>query len=130
MIKKFQKRSYRWSAIGFVTIAAISALTLLNAHAEETQKVTKEQKIGKSGTYNINKYPTDDLIINYANGEVFAANGQYQFEIQERTPEKINGDPNIVITREYQKFIEEGKKKEGAIVVGETVVHYKKISNN
>lgn len=130
MIKKFQKRSYRWSAIGFVTIAAISALTLLNAHAEETQQVTKEQKIGKSGTHNINKYPTDDLIINYANGEVFAANGQYQFEIQERTPEKINGDPNIVITREYQKFIEEGKKKEGAIVVGETVVHYKKISNN
>ncbi len=130
MIKKFQKKSYRWSAIGVITIAAISALTLLNAHAEETQQVTKEKKIGKFGTHNINKYPTDDLIINYANGEVFAANEQYQFEIQERPPEKINGDPNIVITREYQKFIEEEQKKEGAIVVGETVVHYKKISNN
>ncbi len=130
MIKKFQKKSYRWSAIGFVTIATISALTLLNAHAEETQQVTKQQKIGKFGTYNINKYPTEDIVINYANGELFAANGKYQFEIKERPPEKINGDPNIVITREYQKFIEEEQRKEGAIVVGETVVHYKKISNN
>lgn len=131
MIKKFQKKSYRWSAIGFVTIAAISVLTLLNAHTEEPKQLTKEQRIENPTTHKNNKYPTDDIIINYDNGEVVASNGQYQFEIKQRPPEKVNGDPFVVITREHQKIIEEGQNKEGAIEAGGgTMVYYKKISNN
>ncbi|MBE7105103.1 peptidase M56 [Bacillus cereus] len=131
MIKKFQKKSYRWSAIGFVTIAAISVLTLLNAHAEESKQITKEQRIGKSATYKINKYPIDDIIINYNNGEVLAANGQYQFEIKSRPPEGINGDPYVVITREQQEIIEKSQTEQGVISSEKgTPIHFKKISNN
>ncbi len=52
MIKTFQKKSYRWSALGFITVLAISSLTLLNAHADgsngkqikqTTEKVSKKE---------------------------------------------------------------------------------------
>lgn len=38
MIKKFQKKSYRWSVLGVVTVIAISTLSLLNAQAEEPKE--------------------------------------------------------------------------------------------
>ncbi|MDP4087196.1 MAG: M56 family metallopeptidase [Bacillota bacterium] len=34
MIKKFQKKSYRWSALGVVAVLAVSSVSLLNAHAD------------------------------------------------------------------------------------------------
>lgn len=68
-----------------------------------TKTTYKEQRIENPTTHKNNKYPTDDIIINYDNGEVVASNGQYQFEIKQRPPEKVNGDPFVVITREHQK---------------------------
>lgn len=44
MIKKFQKKSYRWSTLGVIAVVAVSSLSLLNAKAEglnEPQKSTK-----------------------------------------------------------------------------------------
>ncbi|MEH6891423.1 M56 family metallopeptidase [Bacillus sp. JJ864] len=42
MIKKFQKKSYRWSALGVVAVIAVSSLSLLNAQAEEPKGNPKE----------------------------------------------------------------------------------------
>ncbi|MCC2544558.1 M56 family metallopeptidase, partial [Bacillus thuringiensis] len=36
MIKKFNKNSYRWSAVGLATILGLSTLSLVNINAEET----------------------------------------------------------------------------------------------
>lgn len=43
MIKKFQKKSYKGSAISVIAVIAVSLLTLLNAHADESNGKTKEQ---------------------------------------------------------------------------------------
>ncbi len=130
MIKKFQKKSYRWSAIGVITIAAISAISLLNAHAEEPKQIKQEQRIGKSATYKITKYPIDDIILNYNNGEVLAVNGQYQFEIKSRPPEVFNGDPYVVITKEMQELVGKSQDEQGFISSEKgTPIYFKKISN-
>lgn len=42
MIKKFQKKSYRWSGLGVVAVIAVSSLSLLNAQAEEPKGNPKE----------------------------------------------------------------------------------------
>ncbi|MRB06840.1 transcriptional regulator, partial [Bacillus thuringiensis] len=34
MIKKFKKKSYRWSALGAVAVIAVSSVSLLNARAD------------------------------------------------------------------------------------------------
>lgn len=34
MIKKFEKKSYRWSALGIIVVLVVSSLSLLNAHAD------------------------------------------------------------------------------------------------
>ncbi|MEH6943880.1 M56 family metallopeptidase [Bacillus sp. JJ722] len=39
MIKTFQKKSYRWSALGVMVIVGISTFSLLNARAEETKEI-------------------------------------------------------------------------------------------
>ncbi len=114
MIKRFQKKSYRWSTIGFITIATISVLTLLNAHTEETKQLTKESP----ATHKNNKYPTGAIIINYGIGEVSASNGQYQFEIKQKPSGKVNGNQNMVITRENQELAENSGLREGGIIAG------------
>ncbi|KIV73556.1 Regulatory sensor-transducer, BlaR1/MecR1 family [Bacillus mycoides] len=43
MIKKFQKKSYRWSALGVVAIIAVSSVSLLNARADKPANLQKEQ---------------------------------------------------------------------------------------
>ncbi|MFD3449749.1 M56 family metallopeptidase [Microbacteriaceae bacterium 4G12] len=48
MIKKFQKKSYRWSVLGIMTIIAVSSFSLFNAHADETKEQPKSQGDGKS----------------------------------------------------------------------------------
>ncbi|MED1048761.1 M56 family metallopeptidase [Bacillus mycoides] len=47
MIKRFQKKSYRWSALGVVAIIAVASLSLLNARANEPNKQQKEQTLEK-----------------------------------------------------------------------------------
>ncbi|WP_242218382.1 M56 family metallopeptidase [Bacillus cereus group sp. BfR-BA-01380] len=43
MIKKFQKKSYRWSAFGVVAVIAVSSVSLLNARADIPTNQQKEQ---------------------------------------------------------------------------------------
>ncbi|WP_161520341.1 M56 family metallopeptidase [Bacillus cereus] len=43
MIKKFQKKSYRWSAIGAVAVIAVSSVSLLNARADKPTNPEKQQ---------------------------------------------------------------------------------------
>jgi bla regulator protein BlaR1 len=47
MIKKFQKKSYRWSVLGSVVVIAVSTVSLLNAHAEGTNEKLKDQTTEK-----------------------------------------------------------------------------------
>ncbi|SFC87520.1 BlaR1 peptidase M56 [Bacillus sp. 491mf] len=43
MIKKFQKKSYRWSALGVITVVVVSLFSLLNARADGTNEQQKGQ---------------------------------------------------------------------------------------
>ncbi|TKH97425.1 transcriptional regulator, partial [Bacillus cereus] len=43
MIKKFQKKSYRWSALGAVAVIAVSSVSLLNARADIPKNSEKQQ---------------------------------------------------------------------------------------
>ncbi|MBU8881329.1 peptidase M56 [Bacillus sp. FJAT-29790] len=47
MIKKFQEKSYRWSAIGLIAVVAISLLSLPNAQADRSNEKQKEQTAEK-----------------------------------------------------------------------------------
>ncbi|WP_243526912.1 M56 family metallopeptidase [Bacillus pseudomycoides] len=47
MIKKFQKKSYRLSAIGVIAIVAVASVSLLNARANEVHVSSKGQAIEK-----------------------------------------------------------------------------------
>ncbi len=47
MIKKFQKKSYRWSALGIIAIVAVSSISLFNAHAVEGDERQKGQVVEK-----------------------------------------------------------------------------------
>ncbi|MBD5799710.1 transcriptional regulator [Bacillus pseudomycoides] len=48
MIKKFQKKSYRWSAIGMMAIITVATLSLANANAEETHPNTKDSLLANA----------------------------------------------------------------------------------
>ncbi|HHK5565851.1 TPA: M56 family metallopeptidase [Bacillus thuringiensis] len=43
MIKKFQKKSYRWSVLGAVAVIAVSSVSLLNARADKPTNPEKQQ---------------------------------------------------------------------------------------
>ncbi|MDR4943225.1 M56 family metallopeptidase [Bacillus wiedmannii] len=43
MIKKFQKKSYRWSALGAIAVIAVSSVSLLNARADMPTNPEKKQ---------------------------------------------------------------------------------------
>ncbi|MEC1525633.1 M56 family metallopeptidase [Neobacillus niacini] len=43
MIKKFQKKSYGWSMLGIVAVMIISSLSLLNAHADDSNVKQERQ---------------------------------------------------------------------------------------
>ncbi|KFM98712.1 transcriptional regulator [Bacillus clarus] len=47
MIKKFQRKSYRWSALGIIAIVAVAAVFLSNARAIEGEEKQKGQAIEK-----------------------------------------------------------------------------------
>ncbi|HDX9579012.1 TPA: transcriptional regulator [Bacillus pseudomycoides] len=53
MIKKFQKKSYRWSALGVITVIVVSLFSLLNARADgeiEQQKGQTPKKVTTTET--------------------------------------------------------------------------------
>ncbi|MED0997598.1 M56 family metallopeptidase [Bacillus mobilis] len=43
MIKKFQKKSYRWSALGAIAVIVVSSVSLLNARADMSTNPEKQQ---------------------------------------------------------------------------------------
>ncbi len=47
MIKKFQKKSYRWSALGIIAIVAVATISLFNARAVEGDERQKGQVVEK-----------------------------------------------------------------------------------
>ncbi|QWG48383.1 transcriptional regulator (plasmid) [Bacillus mycoides] len=47
MIKKFQKKSYRWSALGIIAIVAVASISLFNARAVEGDERQKGQVVEK-----------------------------------------------------------------------------------
>lgn len=58
MIKKFQKKSYRWSALGVVAVIAVSSLSLLNTQADGTNEQQKGQTSKKGTTAEAKKEET------------------------------------------------------------------------
>jgi len=49
MIKKFKKKSYRWSALGILAVAAVASVSLLNANADgSSEKQIKANTDGKA----------------------------------------------------------------------------------
>ncbi|MDZ5608169.1 M56 family metallopeptidase [Bacillus pseudomycoides] len=64
MIKKFQKKSYRWSAIGMMAIITVATLSLVNANVEDTPtSVNKEDKASNSISMIIEKlYGTPEQV--------------------------------------------------------------------
>ncbi|WP_459500460.1 M56 family metallopeptidase [Bacillus sp. C1] len=57
MIKKFQKKSYRWSALGIVAVIVVSSVSLLNARADVPAKQQKEQPVVKDERKETKKQP-------------------------------------------------------------------------
>ncbi|WP_242221346.1 M56 family metallopeptidase [Bacillus cereus group sp. BfR-BA-01380] len=58
MIKKFQKKSYRWSVLGVITVIVVSLFSLLNARADGTTEQQKGQTSKKETTTEIKKEGT------------------------------------------------------------------------
>ncbi|WP_020063108.1 M56 family metallopeptidase [Bacillus sp. 123MFChir2] len=58
MIKKFQKKSYRWSALGVITVIVVSLFSLLNARADGTAEQQKGQTPKKVTTTETKKEGT------------------------------------------------------------------------
>ncbi|MFB6468211.1 M56 family metallopeptidase [Cytobacillus sp. Hz8] len=47
MIKKFKKKSYRWSALGVIAVVAVASVSLLNANADGSNGKKEEKSTGK-----------------------------------------------------------------------------------
>lgn len=58
MIKKFQRKSYRWSALGVSTVIVVSLFSLLNARADGTNEQQKGQASKKVTTTETKKEGT------------------------------------------------------------------------
>ncbi|MGE8082013.1 M56 family metallopeptidase [Peribacillus loiseleuriae] len=62
LIKKFEKKSYRWSALGVIAIIVVSTFSLINTHAEVSNEEQKEQVKNKITTHEkTNKEEKDSI---------------------------------------------------------------------
>lgn len=61
MIKKFQRKSYRWSALGAVAVIAVSSVSLLNARADMPTNSTKQQIEEKNSMKELKTQPDNSL---------------------------------------------------------------------
>ncbi|MCU4782540.1 M56 family metallopeptidase [Bacillus cereus] len=109
MIKKFQKKSYRWSAIGAVAVIAVSSVSLLNARADQPTNPEKQQIEVKSNMKEL-KTRTDTPIQRIvekmigtkeqAEAEFFVSEGDYNTLLTE-----IGVARNLFTKEEFDRFI-------------------------
>ncbi|MGC9298755.1 M56 family metallopeptidase [Bacillus cereus] len=109
MIKKFQKKSYRWSALGVVAIIAVSSVSLLNARADKPTSPEK-QKIEVKNNMKELKTQTDIPIQQIvekmigtkeqAESEFFVSEGEYNTLLTE-----LEVARDLFTKEEFEQFI-------------------------
>ncbi|MEK5115315.1 M56 family metallopeptidase [Bacillus sp. FSL R5-0677] len=110
MIKKFKKKSYRWSAIGAVAIIAVSSVSLLNARADKPTTPEKQQIEVKNHMKEL-KTQTDIPIQQIvekmigtkerADAEFFVSEGEYNTLLEE-----VGLARNLFTKEEFERFID------------------------
>ncbi|MGW5984028.1 M56 family metallopeptidase [Bacillus mycoides] len=110
MIKKFQKKSYRWSAIGAVAVIALSSVSLLNARADMPTNPEKQQIEVKNNIKEL-KTQTDIPIQQIvekmigtkeqADAEFFVSEGEYNTLLTE-----LGVARNLFTKEEFERFID------------------------
>ncbi|QWU45904.1 M56 family metallopeptidase [Bacillus sp. NP247] len=109
MIKKFQKKSYRWSALGAIAVIAVSSVSLLNARADISTNPEKQQIEVKNNMKELKKQP--DIPIQkivekmigtkeQAESEFFVSEGEYNTLLTELGVAK-----NLFTKEEFDQFI-------------------------
>ncbi len=109
MIKKFQRKSYRWSALGAVAVIAVSSVSLLNAHADKPTNPEKQQIEVKNNMKEL-KTQTDIPIQQIvekmigtkeqAEAEFFVSEGEYNTLLTE-----LGVARNLFTKEEFERFI-------------------------
>ncbi|CAM4251661.1 Beta-lactamase regulatory protein 1 [Bacillus albus] len=110
MIKKFQKKSYRWSAIGAVAVIAVSSVSLLNARADIPTNSEKKQIEVKNNMKELKTQP--DISIQQivekmigtkeqAEAEFFVSEGEYNTLLTE-----VGVAQNLFTKEEFKRFID------------------------
>lgn len=109
MIKKFQKKSYRWSAFGVVAIIAVSSVSLLNAHADIPTNPQKEQTEVKNNIKEAKaqtKVPIQQIVEKMigtkeqAFAEFHISEGRYEYILQEMEVVR-----NLLTKEEFDQLI-------------------------
>ncbi|MDA2434104.1 M56 family metallopeptidase [Bacillus cereus] len=110
MIKKFQKKSYRWSALGAVAVIAVSSVSLLNARADIPKNSEKQQIEVKDNMKELKTQP--DISIQpivekmigtkeQAEAEFFVSEGEYNTLLTE-----VGVAQNLFTKEEFKRFID------------------------
>ncbi|MGH0542979.1 M56 family metallopeptidase [Bacillus cereus] len=110
MIKKFQKKSYRWSALGAVAVIAVSSVSLLNARADMPTNPEKQQIEVKNNRKEL-KIQTDISIQQIvekmigtkeqAEAEFIVSEGEYNTLLKE-----VGLARNLFTKEEFERFID------------------------
>ncbi|MGG3519778.1 M56 family metallopeptidase [Bacillus pseudomycoides] len=109
MIKKFQKKSYRWSALGVVAIIAVSSVSLLNARADVPANPQKEQTEVKNNIKEAKtqtKVPIQQIVEKMigtkeqAFAEFHVSKGRYEYILEEMEIAR-----NLLTKEEFDQFI-------------------------
>ncbi|MFC8056413.1 M56 family metallopeptidase [Bacillus cereus] len=109
MIKKFQKKSYRWSALGAIAVIAVSSVSLLNARADMSTNPEKKQIEVKNNMKELKTQP--DIPIQQivekmigtkeqAESEFFVSEGEYNTLLTE-----FGVARNLFTKEEFDQFI-------------------------
>ncbi|HDR8183568.1 TPA: M56 family metallopeptidase [Bacillus thuringiensis] len=110
MIKKFQRKSYRWSALGAVAVIAVSSVSLLNARADMPTNSTKQQIEEKNSMKELKTQPDNSLqqIVEkmigtkeQAEAEFLITEGEYNIFLTE-----LGVARNLFTKDEFKQFIE------------------------
>ncbi|EDX59705.1 putative beta-lactamase regulatory protein (plasmid) [Bacillus cereus 03BB108] len=110
MIKKFQKKSYCWSALGAVAVIAVSSVSLLNARADIPTNSEKQQIEVKNNMKELKTQP--DISIQQivekmigtkeqAEAEFFVSEGEYNTLLTE-----VGVAQNLFTKEEFKRFID------------------------
>ncbi|OUB60705.1 M56 family metallopeptidase [Bacillus thuringiensis] len=110
MIKKFQRKSYRWSALGAVAVIAVSSVSLLNARADMPTNSKKQQIEEKNSMKELKTQPDNSLqqIVEkmigtkeQAEAEFLVSEGEYNILLTE-----LRVARNLFTKEEFERFIE------------------------